>query len=84
MAGSYQHIVNDKGQLLNNENFVGMIENLGDAYEMAEELYGMIWFLATEMIDPLKDSSYTPEDWVKEARKYYKLGLNKYSPGTEI
>lgn len=84
MAGSYQHIVNDKGQLLNNENFVGMIENLGDAYEMAEELYGMIWFLATEMIDPLKSSSYSPEMWVEEARKYYKIGLNSYSPGKEI
>jgi hypothetical protein len=34
MAGSYNHIVNNKGDLLNNERFVGMIENLGDAYEM--------------------------------------------------
>jgi hypothetical protein len=46
MAGSYNHIVNNKGDLLNNERFVGMIENLGDAYEAVEEMYGMIWWLA--------------------------------------
>lgn len=46
MAGSYNHIIDDEGNLLENEKFVGMIENLGDAYEMAEELYGMIWYLA--------------------------------------
>jgi hypothetical protein len=46
MAGSYSHIVDNNGRLLSNEDFIDMIENLGDAYEMAEEMYGMIWYLA--------------------------------------
>jgi hypothetical protein len=52
MAGSYNHIVDDDGNLLDNERFVGMIENLGDAYEMAEHMFGMIWFLAGHREDP--------------------------------
>lgn len=71
MAGSYNHVVNHKGQLLNNENFVNMIENLGDAYEMAEEMYGMIWFLA--------DGSANK---VEAARKFYIVGT-EMSPGKE-
>lgn len=42
MAGSYNHITDDDGNLLDNEAFLERIENLGDAYEMAEELYDMI------------------------------------------
>lgn len=32
-----------KGKLRNNATFCGMIENPGDAYEAAEECYGMVW-----------------------------------------
>lgn len=51
MAGSYNHAVVREDprrleQLRDNEDFAGMIENIGDAYEMAEEMYGMIWLLA--------------------------------------
>lgn len=46
MAGSYSHMTSRDGRLLGNERFTGMIENLGDAYEAAEECYGMIWWLA--------------------------------------
>lgn len=46
MAGSYLHAVTDEGDLLDPEDFVDFIENLGDAYEMAEEMFGMIWWLA--------------------------------------
>ncbi len=46
MAGSYSHCVNDDGSLLSNEDFVDMIDNLGDAYEAVQEMYGMIWLLA--------------------------------------
>lgn len=42
MAGSYKHIIDKDGNLLSNEDFIEMIENLGDAYEMAEEMYLMI------------------------------------------
>ena len=46
MAGSYNHVTDNEGRFLDNNSFVQMIENLGDAYEAVEEMYGMIWFLA--------------------------------------
>lgn len=46
-----------------------MIENLGDAYEAVEEMYGMIWLLAEG--DPQR---------VEEARRNYTDGL-KLAPG---
>ena len=46
MAGSYKHVVDDRGLLRRPEDFADMIENLGDAYEAIEEMYGMIWLLA--------------------------------------
>ncbi|MCI2421120.1 hypothetical protein MOQ72_27120 [Saccharopolyspora sp. K220] len=51
MAGSYGHVVADDGQLLVNENFVEMVENLGDAYETVEHMYGMIWWLASRLAE---------------------------------
>lgn len=46
MAGSYDHIVNKKGKFIRNEKFINQIDNLGDAYEMAEECWHMIQILA--------------------------------------
>jgi hypothetical protein len=70
MAGSYNHVITDQGNFVSNETFVKMIENLGDAYEMAEEMYGMIWWLAyTSNMD------VSPEDVVEIARKNYEEGL---------
>lgn len=68
MAGSYNHIVDDDGNMLGPEEFSGMIENLGDAYEMAEEMYGMIWWLV---------AGYGPQaaSIVEHARQNYKEGL---------
>lgn len=84
MAGSYAHIVtNNKGKLLNPENFNEMIEKPSDAYGAAEEMYGMIHFLAArvELLTP--DSIYqTPEQIVEEARSHYRRGL-KMSPGIQ-
>lgn len=51
MAGSWNHMTTSKGKLLSNENFTGMIENLGDAYDAAEECYGMVWYLAKQLAD---------------------------------
>ena len=69
MAGSYNHATTDAGNLRSNESFAGMIENLGDAYEMAEEMYGMIWWLAshTEGADT--------KEIVEQARQKYREGL---------
>jgi hypothetical protein len=71
MAGSYAHVVDKRGRLLNNRNLVQMIENLGDAYEAIEEMYGMIWYLAGG--DEVK---------VEQARVHYRDGLIE-SPGQQ-
>jgi len=46
MAGSYRHVVDSNNDLIPNEKFPDMIENLGDAYETIEEMYHMIDILA--------------------------------------
>jgi len=71
MAGSYNHIVTDDGNLMSNDQMMisgAMIENLGDAYEAIEELYGMIWYLAG--MHPGKEKMA-----VEEARQNYQDGL---------
>jgi hypothetical protein len=73
MAGSYTHIITNQGNFVNNDTFVDMIENLGDAYEMAEEMYGMIWYLATQSQDP----GHSPAERVGRARQQYKVGLER-------
>lgn len=46
MAGSYKHVTTENGELISNGKFAEMIENIGDAYEVVEEMYHMIQFLA--------------------------------------
>jgi len=82
MAGSWRHMTGRTGRLLNNENFCGMIENLGDAYEAAEECYGMIWYLAAMMATDMNwDKLMGPPPRaevlavIAEAQKHYKDGL---------
>lgn len=72
MAGSYNHIIDNSGDILDNEKFVDMIENLGDAYEACEELYGMIWWMAHMVQDA---RAMTPGEIVEHARENYKQGL---------
>jgi hypothetical protein len=59
MAGSWRHMTTKTGQLRNNADFCSMIENLGDAYETAEECYGMIWWLAGMLVDLTGPSGVT-------------------------
>jgi len=67
MAGSYNHVVDKTGA------FVGvlghLLDNLGDAHEALEELYGMVWYLANG------DAAA-----VEKARVNYRAGL-ELSPG---
>ncbi len=42
MAGSYRHVINEAGEFIG----VGLIDNLGDAYEALEEMYDMIQYLS--------------------------------------
>lgn len=87
MAGSYNHVVNNDGTLMDNDRMMisgAMIENLGDAYEAIEEMYGMIWFLAHQAVAPhipLEQFQYLHyaremvKDIVETARQNYKDGL---------
>lgn len=76
MAGSFLHATTDDGKLRSNESFVGMVENLGDAYETVEEMYGMIWYLAGFI------PSLEAEEAVEQARRNYQEGITR-SPGVE-
>lgn len=59
MAGSYKHIIDEQGDLRTNESFVEMIENLGDAYEMAEECWYLIQILSGGDKDKISKASGT-------------------------
>lgn len=80
MAGSWNHMTSRTGKLLSNTNFTGMVENLGDAYETAEECYGMVWWLADRvagLLDPTPDGPPREfvRDIVKQAEANYQDGL---------
>lgn len=60
------------GRLLSNENFCNNIENLGDAYEAAEECFGMIWWLAGQLA---REDPTPAARWVERAEQNYKDGL---------
>jgi hypothetical protein len=68
MAGSYSHVVDKR-----TGKFTGtyLLDHLGDAWEALEEMYGMIWFLA---------SGNAME--VERARQHYRAGIAA-SPGIE-
>jgi hypothetical protein len=78
MAGSWRHATTKGGKLLNNENFVDMVENLGDAYETVEEMFGMIWWLAAALSrdaagsDPRRAAMLS---YIAEARESHQEGL---------
>jgi hypothetical protein len=73
VAGSWQHMTTPKGKLRSNESFCGMIENLGDAYETAEECFGMVWWLARALAEHEPDVSR--EQWIARAEQHYRDGL---------
>lgn len=82
MAGSWNHMTTDGGKLRNPLTFNGMIENGGDAYEAAEECYGMIWYLAGMMATDLDWTTLTGPPSreqvlavIAEAQQHHKDGL---------
>lgn len=78
MAGSWRHMTTKNGKLLSSARFCDMIENLGDAYEAAEQCYGMIWWLASALA---RDAAGNDGDrqailsYISEARESYRDGL---------
>jgi hypothetical protein len=73
MAGSWQRMTTKSGKFRNNESFCGMIENLGDAYEAAEQCYGMVQVLAEQLANITGELR---EDLIKSARARYQAGLS--------
>jgi hypothetical protein len=69
-----------------------MVENLGDAYETVEEMYGMIWALADMIVDAVeveRGLTFPPgiqrqarEFYVEQARENWKRGF-EFSPGRQ-
>ena len=46
MAGSYRHVTDKDNNLISNERFPEVVENLGDVYETIEEMWHIIDILA--------------------------------------
>jgi hypothetical protein len=82
MAGSYKHCVTTTGNLRSNERIAKSLENGGDVFEAIEELFGMIWWLATqngidgEYENPSR-AAVQAKVRVEEARANYKEGLER-------
>ena len=75
MAGSYNHVVADNGNLGSNSHVVAMLENGGDVFEAVEEMYGMIWWLATQIANEQFGAAADPALYVDAAQTEYKTGL---------
>ena len=75
MAGSYDHVTTKKGKLRNPKTFSQMIENLGDAYEAIEEMYGMIQILAEDAANEQSGAQADRNLFIQSACDRYKEGL---------
>ena len=71
MAGSYNHATNEDGSLRSPETMSNATETSGDAFETIEELYGMIWWLATSNSETFEEAT----GLVEVARQSYMEGL---------
>lgn len=72
MAGSYYHVITEDGNLGSPEMVDRILETGGDVYETVEEMYGMIWWLATLAPDA---GPLSPDYLVEMARQQYAVGL---------
>lgn len=84
MAGSYNQVIENDGNLGSNEHVVDMLENGGDVFEGVEEMFGMIWYLASKNVGTWDHEANMVDQkvwvdrvkgWVEEAQKNYKKGL---------
>lgn len=74
MAGSYRHVTTKKGKLASPAKMT--VENLGDAYEAIEEMYGMIWILASQLAGESFGAGADPKLYIKDAETRYRQGLD--------
>lgn len=77
MAGSWGHSVTDDGKLRDAQALAGMLDTGGDVWEYAEEAYGMVWWLATQLSAA---HGGEPSGWVARAQESYVDGIAN-SPG---
>lgn len=77
MAGSYRHVVDDDGRLRDNEAFLVGIENLGDAYEAVEEMYGMVWWLADGDAQKVRVAEFNWDFGISEKSPARDVGLDE-------
>lgn len=73
MAGSYGHIVQKDGNLRAPLMISNILDNGGDVFETVEEMYGMIWYLATENVK----WSGREKQMISDARRNYREGLKR-------
>lgn len=80
MAGSFNHIIDDQGRLIEPLSMADMLDTGGDVYEAIREMYGMIWWLAEQntMGGPVLkgDVMWTKQDWVNAAESKATRGLD--------
>lgn len=74
MAGSYRHTVSDDGRLLHPEELAEMLGSPGDVFEAVEQMFGMIWQLASQV------DAANPAAAVDTAEQNWKSGISA-SPG---
>jgi hypothetical protein len=84
MAGSYKHVITRNGNFKDNEALIESLETGGDVFETVEEMFGMIWYLASKNVGSFdaegnvvaqKDKADRMKAWVEEARQNYRKGL---------
>lgn len=68
MTDPFGHMASSDGQILELEEFVKTIDNPGDAYEMVEEMLGMIWHLANRIAQATGED---PTTIIEGARKQF-------------
>lgn len=77
MAGSYNHCTTDKGEWIG-EDFVHLIENLGDAYEACHMMWHMIQHLSEGDPGTIKQAE---ELYYEGQRRLYAARLEQEKDG---
>lgn len=77
MAGGWGHIVDDEGHYEGSS----LLENGGDVEEFAQEVYGMVWYLAKSLEEQLGGGAFSAASLVDEARQSVLEGWKECSPG---
>jgi hypothetical protein len=78
----YRHVIGAHGELIDPDVYNDRIRDSGiDPYDIIEQMYGMIWWLADQKTlgdGPRQwpDVVWTVAEWVERARQSYERGLS--------